>query len=384
MARNRVTYPSLGVFASNSLSATGTGSHAQLRRVQSFNSSFEIARTSVTQFGQQAAIQKIVTEPPTVSADFTYYLSDGYNERLLGLYCQDASTSTGQANFVSGAISSASGVNLYIPTCAEGTDLNFVGGANAALSGLPIRAFGNVFVTNYELSVAVGDIPTVSVSLEAANTTSNTYTVNGATTGTINPAVNPANGTAITATTGVNLPAPLPGTGASIVTACRPADITLSFGALTGTSSTLASAFANLDIAGGNGIRVQSATLSVPLSRSPIQQLGSRFPFARAVDFPITATLTVNALANESVTRSLSSMLDDETVNDITLTILKPNGSANMAYTLKGAQFVSEQSSLGIGDNQSIDLTFEAEIGGINDQSRGLFCSGSNQLSVFA
>jgi len=384
MSRNRVTYPSLGVFASNSLSATGTGSHAQLRRVQSFNSSFEIARTSVTQLGQQAAIQKIVTEPPTVSADFSYYLSDGYNERLLGLYCQDASTSTGQASFVSGAISSASGVNFYIPTCAEGTDLNFIGGANAALSGLPVRAFGNCFVTNYELSVAVGDIPTVSVSVEAANTTSNIYTVNGATTGTINPAVNPANGAAITSTTGVNLPAPVPGTGVSIVTACRPADITLSFGALTGLSSTLASSFSSLDIAGGNGIRVQSATLSVPLSRSPIQQIGSRFPFARAVDFPITATLTVNALANESVTRSLSSMLDDETVNDITLTILKPNGSANMAYTLKGAQFISESSSLGLGDNQSIDLTFEAEIGGVNDLTRGIFCSGSNQLPVFA
>jgi hypothetical protein len=384
MARNRITYPSLGVFASNSLSATGTGSHAQLRRVQSFNSSFEIARTSVTQFGQQAAIQKIVTEPPTVSADFSYYLSDGYNERLLGLYCQDSSTSTGQANFVSGAISSASGVNLYIPTCAEGTDLNFVGGANAALSGLPIRAFGNCFITNYELNVAVGDIPTVSISLEAANTTSNTYTVNGATTGTINPAVNPANGVAVSSATGVNLPAPLPGTGASIVTACRPADISLSFGTLSGLGATTASSFASLDIAGGTGIRVQSASLSVPLSRSPIQQIGSRFPFARAVDFPITATLTVNALANEAVTRSLSSMLDDESVHDITLTINKPNGSANMAYTLKGAQFVSEQSSLGIGDNQSIDLTFEAEIGGINNQSNGLFVSGSNVSAVFA
>lgn len=384
MARNRVTYPSVGLYTSNQIGATGTGSHAQLRRVQTFNKSMEISRTSVTQFGQQAALQKIVTEPPSVSSDFSYYLSDGFNERALGLYVQDSSSFTGQANFVSGAISSASGVNLYVPVCTEGTDLNFVTAGDTALSGLPIASFGNCFVTNYSLSVGIGDIPTVSVTLEAANEISSTYTVNATTTGTVNPAVNPSNGAAVSSATGVRLPAPIPGTGVGIVIATRPADVTLSFGSMTGLGVTTASSFYSLDIAGGNGIRVQSAELSVALSRSPINQIGSRFPFARAVDFPITASLSVNALANEKVTRSLSSMLDDESVHDITLTINKPDGTANMSYTLKGAQFLSESSSLGIGDNQSVDLVFEAEIGGVNDLSRGLFVSGSNTSAVFA
>lgn len=381
MSRNRVTYPSVGLYASNALGATGTGSHAQLRRVQTFNKSLEIARSPISQFGQQAAILKLVTEPPTVTADFSYYLSDGYNERLLGLYVQDSSSFTGSANFVSGAISSASGVNLYVPTCAEGTDLNFVTAGDTALSGLPVTSFGNCFVTNYSLSVAVGDIPTVSVTLEAANELSHPYTVNATVTGTRNPAVNPSDGTAVSTATGVRLPAPIPGTGVGIVTACRPADIQLSFGGFSGLGTSTASSFFSL--VGNDGIRVQSAELSVPLSRSPIQQLGSRFPFARAVDFPITATLTVNALANEKVTRSLSSMLDDESVQDITLTINKPDGTPNMAYTLKGAQFISESSSLSVGDNQSVDLTFEAEIGGTNDVSRGIFCSGSSTSLVF-
>lgn len=384
MSRNRVTYPSVGLYTSNQIGATGTGSHAQLRRVQSFNKSSEISRTSVTQFGQQAALQKIVTEPPSVSADFSYFLSDGFNERALGLYVQDSSSFTGQANFVSGAISSASGVNLYVPVCTEGLDLNFITAGDTALSGLPVASFGNCFVTNYSLSVGIGEIPTVSVTLEAANEISSTYTVNATTTGTINPAVNPSDGSAVSTATGVRLPAPVPGTGASIVVATRPADVTISFGSLTGQLSTTASSFYNLDVAGGNGIRVQSAELAIALSRSPIQQIGSRFPFARAVDFPITATLSVSALANEKVSRSLSSMLDDESVHDITLTINKPNGSSNMAYTLKGAQFISESSSLGLGDNQSVDLVFEAEIGGVNDLARGLFVSGSNTNTVFA
>ena len=383
MSRNRVQYPSVGSYISNSLGATGTGQHAQLRRVQSLDTSFEISRQGINQFGQQAALQKIVVEPPTVSLDFSYYLSDGYNERALGLYVTDASGFTGLASFVSGAISSNSGVNMYIPTSADGVDLNFLPNGVAALSGLPIKSFGNCYLTNYELSVAVGDIPTVTVSMEAANTISNAYTVNGVATGTVNPSVNPTDGTPISLATGVKLAAPIPGTGMGIVMATRPADVTLSFGGLTGASPSLASSFANLDVAGGNGIRVQSASLSIPLSRSPISQLGSRFPFARAVDFPITATLSVSALANESVTRNLATMLDDESTNDVTITIKKPDGTSNISYTLVGAQFVSESSSLSIGDNQSIDLTFEAEIGGLGD-TRGIFMSGANTSPVFA
>ena len=76
-------------------------------------------------------------------------------------------------------------------------------------------------------------------------------------------------------------------------------------------------------------------------------------------------------------------MLDDESVQDITLTINKSDGTPNMAYTLKGAQFISESSSLSVGDNQSVDLVFEAEIGGINNLTNGIFVSGANSSLVF-
>ncbi|MGK3946857.1 hypothetical protein ABK046_51890, partial [Streptomyces caeruleatus] len=77
-----------------------------------------------------------------------------------------------------------------------------------------------------------------------------------------------------------------------------------------------ASSFSALE--GSDGLRVQSISLSLPLSRTPIEQLGSRFPFARPVDFPITASLSVSALANEQVKRNLASMLDDVSTSDIT------------------------------------------------------------------
>jgi hypothetical protein len=383
MARNRTNYPSLGLFSSKNLTGLSSGQHAQFGRFQSFDTNTEISRTSLNQMGQQAAIQKIVTEEPTVGGNFSYYLTNGYQERALGFYVQDASSFTGQANFVSGQIVTTSGNCLHVPVSPEGVDLNLMAGGSAAYSGLPVYSFGNVYVTSYELSIGVGDIPTVSVGFEAANAITSTYTVNGAITGCVSPAVNPSNGQMLNTGFAVKFPAPTPYTGVGIPMALRPADATLSFGSLTGTASGVASPFVNLDVAGSDGIRIQSATLSVPLSRDPIRQIGSRFAYARPTTLPITATLSVNALVNEVVSRNLSAMLDDESTHDITLTIRNTNGTPNISYTLKGAQFDSSSSSLSIGDNQSCDLVFSADVGGVGDQSRGVFMSGQNIVNPF-
>jgi hypothetical protein len=88
MSRNRIIYQSLGVFASQvaaNVSQTGVGAVKQLTRVQSFDSSFERNLEDINQFGNLAAIDRLDTEAPTVSATLEYYLTDGGNENLLGL-----------------------------------------------------------------------------------------------------------------------------------------------------------------------------------------------------------------------------------------------------------------------------------------------------------
>lgn len=384
MSRIRTNYPSVALYTSEGISSTAATKHYQLPRIQSFDTNVEISRTPLRQFGQTAAITKIVTEEPTVGASFSYYLKDGAEERALGFYVQDAGTFTGEANFISGQIASNSGSNFYVPVSPEGTDFNFLAGGTAALSGLPVYALGNCFPSSYEVNVAVGDIPTVTVNLEASSMVQSIYTVSGATTGCINPAVNPADGTMLSSAFAVKLPQPTPGTGASIPMALRPSQATLSFGTLTGTASGIAAPPVNLDVAGGNGIRVQSASISVPLSRSPIQQLGSRFAYARPTDLPITVTMQVEAIVNERVSRNLSAFMDDESTHDVSLTLKNANGSDNMKFTLKGAQIDSFSENLSLGDNMSVSLTLSADVGGILDQSRGLFVSGSNQLAIYS
>lgn len=381
MSRNRIIYASEAILASASATSTATGSHAQLRRVQSFGHSKEVARESIQQFGNTARIGTIVLSSPTVTEDITYLLGDGYNESALGFYVQSATTRTAEAGFASGHMVTSSGVNIYELITPEGIDANVLAGA-AALSGYGVNGFGNSFLSNWSLNAAVGGFPTVSISLESLNANHETYICQGSITGVNTPAVDAAAGTPLAQNTGVRFALPTVGTGAGIPLALRPADFSIDFGTLTGQGASTLSSFYKLD--GENGFHIQSVDLAVPLSRTPIERLGSRFAYARTLDLPITVTMSVSALANEHVKRSLATALDDTSEHTISVTINQPDGSSACKFTLKGAVFDSENSSLDIGSNKTVDLQFSSQVGSVNDFSRGLFMSGSFDGSVFS
>jgi hypothetical protein len=378
MARNRVIYQSEGLFTSSGIYATGTGAHLQLKRVQSANYSFEITRQDVNQFGQLARIDALVLQSPTVSLDLSYYLADGFNERVLGFAVQTGAIGGG-VNFASGQMISSEGRNFYIVTSAEGIDLNYDTGtgvvATNGLSGKGVIGVGNGFITDYTLNAAVGDLPTISVSIEGLGFNAATYSSSADVTGVPSPAINPESGTAV----GLTVQLPAPGTGDG-VTALRPGDITLDFGAFgTGTGGTPTST-----LTGAGSINIQSVSLSLPMSRTPIERLGSRFAFARVTDFPVTATMSVNALVNEVQARNLASMIDDGNERNITLAIKKPGTSEEaIRYVFKAARLDSESYSSDIGSNKSVDITFSTQIGGPNDSVHGIFVSGADRSALY-
>ena len=95
MAKNRVIYQSQAVYAGPDKKAKGdtgwkheTGPTIdtefapvnQLKRVQSANYGFDITRTDVNQFGQLAAIDRIILESPTVNFDSSWYMCNFFNE----------------------------------------------------------------------------------------------------------------------------------------------------------------------------------------------------------------------------------------------------------------------------------------------------------------
>jgi hypothetical protein len=419
MGRNRVIYQSEALYLSKNVNSTGVGEHIQLKRVQSANYNFSIERQDVNQFGQLARIDALVLQSPTVSLDFTYYPTDGFNEKALGFYVQN--TAKGDevvGNFASGQMGNSSGQNFYIVTSAEGTDLNtqlptqftYVTGSatgtgyHTPLQGKDVIAIGNGFLTNYTFNAAVGNLPTVNVTIEGLNMRSSSYEYQsgvvtgfntgvvphlffygtGATSGHIDgvasPAINPVSGTEI----GISgtLPYPSESTGSNIISALRPGDISMDFSSYIG-EGIEASPISSLD--GTSSINIQSASISIPLSRTPIERLGSRFAFARVVDFPIVATLNVSAILNEVETKSLARMLDDNDKRTITLTIKKPSGTEKaLIFQFKGSQLQSESFSSSIGANKTVDLVFQTQIGGPSDTNNGIYLSGTYEDTTVA
>jgi hypothetical protein len=381
--RNRVIYQSEALFASKEYNSTSLSDHAQVQRVQSANYGFTINRQDVNQFGNLARIDSLILEAPTVNVDLTYYPTNGFNERLLGFHVENANNpTTGQ--FPSGHMVSNSGQNLFILTTPEGRDANLNRQENETDN--TFICIGNAFLSDYSLDLSVGSLPTASVSFEASNISTDA-SVSGdlaskSFTGIESPGINPTLGTAL----GTSLSIPF-ATGNSFsgdyvaddrdkVTALRPGDIQIDLSDFSG--NTLSS------LVGDNGIHVQSAALSVPLSRTPIERLGSKFPFARTVDFPINATLNVSAVVNTVEAQNLADLISgcEQSLNSVTLTLLECDQTPAMKVRLLGCTLDSENFSSSIGSNKSVDLTFSTQLGGVKDKTKGVFFSGSNDTKL--
>jgi hypothetical protein len=375
MSRNRVIYQSESLYASKEVGSTATGDHHELIRVQSANYGFTINRQDVNQFGNLARIDSLVLEPPTVNFDFSYYLTDGLNEKALGFDI------TNNSQFVSGFLETSSGKNFYILTSDEGEDsTTMVGQDPYSLIGI-----GNAFLSDYTVDLSVGSLPTASVSFEGSNINSQNGVISGAgpdqpATGEL-PSVNPEDGTIIAGTAAMKAPQ---NTGQDGPTALRPGDIVLGFEGFDGgaaESGTLTS------LSGAGGFHVQSASISIPLSRTPIERVGSKFPFARVVDFPVNATMSVNAVVNEIEAGNLADLIAGCAASEgkeVSILLKSCEGDDSIKWTLKGATLDSESWSSSIGSNKSVDITFGVQLGGIEDTSRGIICSGAgNTRPVF-
>lgn len=372
MSRNRVIYQSEALFTSKEVNSTSKADHSQLRRVQSANYSFNVSRTDVNQFGQLSRIDSLILEAPTVSADISYYLADGYNEQVLKF-----SNSNLNVGFVSGQIESTSGQNLYIMTAAEGKDANFGTGTFGAIG------IGNAYITDYSFEASVGSFPTVNISFEGSNINASagiSGTSDGFSGNFTGAGILPASGTPIDnqiAGDGIEIRPANAETDEGSISALRPSDITFDLANANGDT------IATID--GNDGAHIQSVSLSIPLSRTPIERLGTRFPYARTVDFPITPSLSVSAIVNETAQRSLTNIVaDDGFIPSAQITIKDVNGNNAAIYKLTNLKLDSESFSSSIGPNKTVDLTFSLSIGGPDDLENNVFFSGANTDAEFA
>lgn len=367
----------------------------QLKRIQSANYGFTVNKTDVNQYGHLSKLDSIVIESPTVNLDFSYFLLDGYNERMLEF------VTNGVTNTLSGAMSPElyqAGNNYFILTLPEARDA--VAGdidldKRGVLEDKTVISLGNGYLTDYSVDISVGAIPTVSCTVEGMNIRSDIGE-----TGLDLPSVDANDGSLISnawykgrngecrpaneaACTGLfSLPASNSGyTGCEDVPALRPGDVVLD---LSNQSLITTQVTGSADKPLRGSAHIQSCSISLPMGRTTLQRLGSTFGFSKAIDLPLTVTMSINALVSELKEGNLVDLLCACDEHEVSVKVFDPecfdcvtkDGPVAVSYTLKGARLESENISSSIGDNKSVDLTFSAQIGGADDQGRGLFISG--------
>ena len=360
----------------------------QLQRIQTANYSFNITRQDVNQFGELAAIDRVILESPTVSLDFSYILGSLVNEHNLGFTVTPSGSTVVNAALKGILDKTEDERNYFIKTVAEGTDA--LGDSNIETTSPPsVIGVGNGFITSYSTEGAVGDFPTASVSVEALN-----MDFQAGVSGNFIPAVDPANGTK-DATRKYALPSgmsdagvnpsgllPQPHANASGVSALRPGDISLSW--FPNTDNAVPDAIELTQLTGVvlSDAKIQSYTMSFDLSRDPLQKLGSKFAFAREISFPVTVSLSVDANLGDVADGNLADIIDNDHAMDVNINLFAPGaGTASplnqMArYTLKKCKVDSQEYSSDIGSNKSVSIGFSAQIGGPAQTDVGLFMSG--------
>lgn len=340
--RKRIIYQSEALFAGSS------GSPAYLKRIQSANYSFTVPRVDVNQFGQLGQIERIITEVPTVSLDFSYALSGTENEQQIFGTSSASGTNTKGIMYGINGTDAIEKQYYQIALSKEGAD--YLGNASGDQASQKAIHIPDGFVTAASWTGAVGDIPTASVNVESTE-----MKMAAATAGL---------GTKETATTPV---------------VCRPGNITFS---ATSAGGFLGSTGDNrLPALGVDVLHVQSFTVNMDMPRESIQRLGDKFEYARLITFPLTASMSLEAIISQQAADNLdeivgtgsSSSTDPGFEIDVNCGKEGTSGTNGIKLRFKDAKVDGHSFSSSIGANKSVTLDFTVQV----DSGETAYNSGS-------
>lgn len=343
---------------------SGVNTLNYIPRVQSASTTLSIPAEDVNQYGQLARLDNVIVSAPDVSLSFDYLLLDGYAENLMGF------AASGQQTFISGMIDGTQAEkNYFIGVAPPGVDLI---GATTNPNNINVIAVGNGAVSNYSMTLAVGQIPRASVTVQGTNL--QTYV---GSTGKQSPAIDP--NTALQVVGPMFTLPPMSGyTGLGTPAALRPGDIVLSLPRSGGFG----------DYTSGIGqIWVQGLSMSVPINLDPILQLGNPYPIARPIRFPVNCTLSIDALAGDVAEDNVADLFCSYDPVDLRFQLREPSctrtGPNGITVWFNQAKLASRDYNSSIGQNSTVRLTYTNQLGGItsNYLTQGIVVSGSYSSS---
>lgn len=355
-ASNRVIFQNSNLFvwppAQSGAGATGSfftsGNSGQLlvgelSRIQSIDLSSSFNRTDINEFGILQRIDSEIISPPTFTLNFSYFVTDGLNENILGFNAK------GITSFVSGMLTKTSDSKNYLITYSPpGQDDD----AYTPFTNRDVAALGNGFVSNYSLNAAINQPVTANVTVEGLNVAF--YTGASGT----SPAVDPVTANPITQWQ-FQLPVGDPQTGASTISIIKPGDIMLSFPNAAGWGSQISGAFQ---------AQIQSFSLSVPISREKIQRLGSPFGVSDEINFPVNCSLSIQGLQTNLQPASFSNLLCNDVPYNMQVLMRQPScqgtGLTAVILGFNQAFLTSHQIGQTIGGDASLSLTYTAQLAG--------------------
>jgi hypothetical protein len=347
----------------------------QLQGVDTFSYEIDLAgsRQDVREFGQLARIGTVRMSEINPTLSFGYYLNSGANEKHLGFNESEDATSQCISAFLSEDVNKKES-NIFVGVVDEGDDA--VGFGDQSPSD--VIGFGNCFLSSYSVNLSVGEIPRADIEMQA----SNVVFYSDSRQGLIAPSLNldgtraepDSNGQA---KPNIDLPtAVVCGDLDGGLKVLKPHDITLTFANNEGVTND------GINAGGIGGQKfstslsaVQSVSIDVPLAREVIESIGTQLAYAKPLQFPIDVTMNMSALVTEfgegALEYALTGTAGDRTT-DISVA-MNAGGVEQMEFTLKGAVLDSQSFSQGLDDNETVDLTFSAQIGGASTSDQGLF-----------
>lgn len=350
MAKKRIIYQTEALY----VGTTGQASPDQLYRIQSASHDVDIQYVDINEMGRLSRLTTEIVEAPVVSLDFSYYILDGKNEKTFGFSVPDKFEP--EVSIISGFASNieAEEKNYYLLTVPEGKDAS--DGSSSYGIGNGLVGIGNGYITSYQAEASVGEIPTATVSVEATNirfdTDSNSVP---------NPGINTENGEPISH----DITIPVSTTGDLSAAALRPGDVVMSFGGENlEYGGAILPGMDSADSPQTGSACIQSFSLDVPLSRTPMLCLTNFYPITRNIDFPVRSTLSVNANISSISSGSLNDLIcNPEKARDITITMYnKCREDTSIIYKFKNATLDSQSMSSALDTDKTVDLTFSTEL----------------------
>lgn len=387
--RNRITYQNVGLlvgpspaFSFHSGQQAGSPSQKyassnlkQINLVQNASFNFNVARTEIQQIGGTTLTARKPVVQADVSVGFSYILSDGKNEDMLG-FCHSGENSA----FLSGQQSTSGDRNLFlVVTDDQAEDFNL----QKSYANHGVLGFGNCFPINYSIQASVGSFPTASIEYLASNvkfdTASGTmsYTDSLGGIGVIGsgliPAIDPANGQpASTPEYGYILRSGdimtdstdeknLGHQNSGDIHYLRPGDVEMSF---------KQSNIGGINLSGSDRMHINSINIDVPINRTDLFGFGSKYVYDRRAKFPGLGNISFSATANNFTDGNLDTIFSEDQEYDFTITFLDHTSSlssagkpSNKAIELEvtKAKCQSQSFSQNIGNNMQVEGSFTFE-----------------------